>query len=626
MIVVMSNISFSQYLKHKILSVNILLIILFYLLSYDSKALQLGDNKIIVDELVPLFNVHIKSKFVSSSESKILNPEPIKIPSSARIATDIDKLTINAFSSDKVFKDISLITSNSSVKVSIKFMSTEGITITPRIVTSWYQAGITTKTHKLGGAHTYELLLTDDTLNNFDDKWVKSRQGGWVYKAPDIILGDHIFTELSNLNKRILLRFNIDSETKPGKYSAKMLIETHDADSTHTDAFPIEINIHSSKLIEEDDIRQERILFTAFLLDGKKQRQGSYVNSMRLSGTDEEKETLLSLYYADVKEHGFNGVTIRDWDPLYLDKNLEILSSVGIETAILHATTPVSRRYQSKRFPIVNDAVKEKYQSRNMDLLFYGYDEAGGNRKLKEQLLLNTNINMLGGGSVNAIFWSDMPRLTKETGNDRSKCIDIIAHSMGSHGHIEMFRSLPFQRSMDYCPGNDTKYLVYWHPHVENPIINRLFMGFWLWASGFDGVIPHGYYFPSHIEKVLTNKDRQRGVSNAASPYNDWSYWLPGQVLRHHNSVYPSSSGPVGTLQWEGVLAGYTDLKYVLSLEEILENNNIDESTRTKIRALLDEIRHEVLQIESPYLSDDESLEYLLTLERWKKSIAELLY
>jgi hypothetical protein len=333
----------------------------------------------------------------------------------------------------------------------------------------------------------------------------------------------------------------------------------------------------------------------------------------------------LVAYLTDIKDHGFNGITIRDWDHVNLEKTLEITSKIGFKYVVLHATTPVSNKYKGKSNPIVSDYVKNIFDKYNTDLYYYGYDEVGGNRLLDKQLKLNQNLHAIAGKSVNAVFWDDLDNAVNNIKIDTSKCFDVIAHSMGSHGHIKMFESLPYKGREDYCSKQGVEYLTYWHPHVENPVINRIFSGFWLWASGFDGIIPHGYYFPSHIEKVLSKEDLKLGVSNATSPYDDWSFWLPGNPLRHHNSVYPSKSGPIGTLQWEGVLSGNVDLKYILTLESKLDDNNLDKSYRDKITTLLNEIRSDVLQIDSPYMSDKESIKYLKKLESWKKEISSLL-
>jgi len=588
----------------------------------------LGDD-VYIEEVLPLFNKHETSYYVSHSD-KVINPKELVIPSSAKLGAVNKKISMEGFIGEIFFKDILLTTSSSDldIEISIKGTSQSGINITPKIVTSWYQSGVSTKQKKVSGVLTYELLLTDDRSISFDDKWVKSEKGGWVYVPPIVDLSDALKTKLtSNSNKRILLKVSLDKEALPGQYYFNLEITAYKNNRMNSLLVPVELNVKPVKLVGDVSDKYKIFLYTAFKINDFIERSGAYVNAMRLHGTEDERLLQLSNYISDIKDHGFNGITIHDWDSNNLEKTLKVTQQSGIKYAVLHATTPVNKKYKfvNNPTPIVNDFVKNIYESFNMDLYFYGYDESGGNKYLDKQLKLNQRIHSLMGKSVNAVFWDDMPNVINEINDTKSKCFDVIAHSLGSHGYKEMFNSLPFKAKEDLCSKQGSEHLVYWHPHVENPVLNRIFMGFWLWASGFDGVIPHGYYFPSHIEKVLSPNDIKRGVSNVTSPYNDWSFWLPGTPLRHHNAVYPSKSGPVGTLQWEGVLNGYMDLKFIITLERKLEDSNISDAYKSKVNKLLTSIRDDILKINTSYMSDKDSLIYLKKLESWKKEISILL-
>ena len=590
-------------------------------------AFPLAGEQLHVVEVLPLFNVRKHSSYVGEDQ-KGINPEAVSIPKSVILAEVNDKLQVEGFIGDTVFKDILIKTTNKhlDVKLRIHNIDQNEIQIIPRLVSSWYQSGFTTTQKKHGGELTYELLLADDKDFIVDDKWVQSKKGGWVYIPPSIDLNKTISTSLGpDSYKRILLKISLGESLLPGSYSADLIITAHQDSSKKSMSLPLVINVLPVKLTLEDQQNYKILLYTAFKLDRQAGRSKSYVNAMRFYGTEEDQESLLLSYLTDIKEHGFNGITIRDWDALNLEKTLKIASEIGFKYIVLHATTPLGKKHQQNKNPIVSVDVKNIFDKHGVSLYYYGYDEVGGNTALYKQLKLNQDIHAIGGKSVNAVFWDDMANALNVIGNDKSKCFDIIAHSMGSHGHIDMFESLPYKGRDDICSKNGTEYLTYWHPHVENPVVNRIFSGFWLWASGFDGIIPHGYYFPSHIEKALSDNDIKRGESKAASPYDDWSFWLPGAPLRHHNSVYPSKDGPVGTLQWEGVLSGNVDLKYILTLESKLDDNNLDKRYKDNIINLLNEIRSDVLQIESPYMSDRDSIQYLQKLESWKRRISGLL-
>jgi len=602
-------------------------VLLFFLKASAINAFVLDNENIHIEEVLPLFNVHEKNIFVTQSDKKI-NPRPIVVPDRVRLGKVNGMLNSSGFIGETLFKDLIIKTDNDELDIEIKVhdISQTGIKITPRVVTNWYQAGKTTRQKKFSGELTYELLLSDDRNLVINDKWIKSDKGGWVYVPPEIKQSDILNTVLRPKQyKRILLKIVLGPGVDPGVYSASLEISLHKSSKKVSLNVPIKIDVKPVKLLEELQDKYKLLLYTAFKLNDQVERQGAYVNTMRLHGDENQRKKLLLAYFNDIKDHGFNGITIRDWDQVYLEETLKITQKIGFKYVVLHATTPVSRKYKGMINPSIRDNVRELYEKYNSELFYYGYDEVGGNKLLDNQLNLNKSSHRVGGKMINAVFWSDHPNAINAIGNEERKCFDVIAFSMGSHGQDKMFKSLPNKEREDFCSKKGTEYLTYWHPHVENPVLNRIFTGFWLWASGFNGVIPHGYYFPSHIERVLSKEDLERGVSNASSPYDDWAFWLPGSPLRHHNSVYPSSSGPIGTLQWEGVLNGHMDLKYILTLEARLNEDGIESGQKNKIKALLGQIRNEVLQLDSAYMSDSESIYYLKKLEGWKKEISILL-
>ena len=602
-------------------------LVLFLFIISTVNAFELASEHVFIEEVLPLFNVHEKKSYVAPDE-KGINPTSIVIPDAVRLGTINHGLSVEGFIGETVFKDIIIKTGKKTldVKIDIQDINNKEIKITPRIVTIWYQSGFSTIKKKHAGQLTYELLLSDDHDVVINDRWIKSPDGGWIYEPPEIMLSDTLKTTLRpDSHKRVLLKISLSKSVLPGQYTASIKISTMHDGIRRFLIVPLTINVKPVNLSDEAQSKYKLLLYTAFKLNDHIERPRAYVNAMRLHGTEKERDRLFLSYLTDIQEHGFNGITIHDWDSVNLEKTLKMTDQLGIRYIVLHAKTPINKKYKNNGMSIVSGKVKEIYNKYHTELYYYGYDEHGGNKSLNKQLKLNEDIHAVGGKSVNAVFWDDIGNVIKTT-NKQSQCFDILAYSMGSHGHKEMFKSLPYKGKNDFCSKQGTEYLTYWHPHVENPVINRIFTGFWLWASGFDGVIPHGYYFPSHIEKFLSKEDLKYGVSNVTSPYDDWAFWMPGKLqFRHHNSVYPSKDGPIGTLQWEGVLSGYMDLKYIVTLEKKLENPNINKSYKDKIIALLDEIRSDVLQISSPIMSDKKSITYLKKLEYWKKEISNLL-
>ncbi len=87
---------------------------------------------------------------------------------------------------------------------------------------------------------------------------------------------------------------------------------------------------------------------------------------------------------------------------------------------------------------------------------------------------------------------------------------------------------------------------VYWHPS-RDPTSDRLMSGLFLWYGGFTGVIPYPFKWDIH-------------------EWNDWFKSKLGYALV--NYVFPGEDGPVPTREYEGLRAGFNDVKYL----EMLNN------------------------------------------------------
>lgn len=125
---------------------------------------------------------------------------------------------------------------------------------------------------------------------------------------------------------------------------------------------------------------------------------------------------------------------------------------------------------------------------------------------------------------------------------------------------------------------------LYWPLHLERPTLHRLLAGYGLWYSGAQGISPYCY---QHLPKYPSD------------PFNDNQPWEPNfrlsgrrLDLRHHLTTYPSQTGPISTVQWEGVKQGLTDLAYLYTWESILESQKgrQPERVRASRRALQSEL------------------------------------
>ncbi|NRA98156.1 MAG: hypothetical protein HRU14_18335, partial [Planctomycetes bacterium] len=100
------------------------------------------------------------------------------------------------------------------------------------------------------------------------------------------------------------------------------------------------------------------------------------------------------------------------------------------------------------------------------------------------------------------------------------------------------------------------KVMSYANPQggIEEPETYRRNYGLALWKAGFDGACTYAY---------------QHAFGHAWDDFDGAAGW----ALRDHNMTYPTVNGVVPTLHWEGYREGYDDLRYVTTLENLLEKN-----------------------------------------------------
>lgn len=128
----------------------------------------------------------------------------------------------------------------------------------------------------------------------------------------------------------------------------------------------------------------------------------------------------------------------------------------------------------------------------------------------------------------------------------------------------------------------------------ENPEMFRRNYGLELWRSNYDGAMPYAYQ------------------DSMGFTWNDFDHAL----YRDHNFTYPTANGVIDTLAWEGFREGVDDVRYVTTLEDILESapkpytpvaaeaGRYVESLRAALPSNLPEVRAKlvsyILQLSSP--------------------------
>lgn len=112
----------------------------------------------------------------------------------------------------------------------------------------------------------------------------------------------------------------------------------------------------------------------------------------------------------------------------------------------------------------------------------------------------------------------------------------------------------------------------------ENPYLFRLNYGLMLWAHSYDGVMPYAY---QHC---------------FGSCWNDVDH----EVYRDHMLTYPTASGVIPTLAWEGFREAVDDVRYVSTLEMLLDDiHDSDRIDERNAKAALDGLRVYLRQVQA---------------------------
>lgn len=113
----------------------------------------------------------------------------------------------------------------------------------------------------------------------------------------------------------------------------------------------------------------------------------------------------------------------------------------------------------------------------------------------------------------------------------------------------------PDRTVADSFRGHGNKVFAYNTPQVgiENPLVYRRNYGLRLWQAGYDGAMDYAY---------------QHGFGFV---WNDFDH----DEFRDHNFTYPTSTGVISTIAWEGFREGVDDVRYINVLEALIDKESL---------------------------------------------------
>ena len=397
-----------------------------------------------------------------------------------------------------------------------------------------------------------ELLLNDESLIKVDyknkgnfvrEKWKNGSQYVWVssvQKVKNPVLNfDPEFTiqdadELKsvdlekNKNKQLWITVHVPESVSPGRYDGKIIIMDG---AKVLGEVGLRLNVRKFKLLDS------RIEYSIYY-------HGRIHKTERPSLSSEYKSPeQLRAELKDMLEHGFKNPVV--YQPPFGDANvsengfkqyLRIRKEVGIDNRKLYLIFLNSNEVQGygrlKEFENNVRLVKEMSKEYGVEELYiYGKDEAKGDELVAQRRAWEIAHNL--GCKIFAAGAAGVYELVGDL-------LDLFISS----------QSPMLQEAKKFHSVNH-RIFSYANPQggVENPYVYRRNYGLLLWAAEFDGAMVYAYQ------------------DSMGDGWNDFD-----NVLRDHNLTYPTTDGVIKTIAWEGLREGIDDVRYVNTLEDLINS------------------------------------------------------
>ncbi|MFB3885570.1 MAG: hypothetical protein ACE144_10105 [Thermodesulfobacteriota bacterium] len=272
----------------------------------------------------------------------------------------------------------------------------------------------------------------------------------------------------------------------------------------------------------------------------------------RTGGAEYLPESIYLNQLRDIREHGFNGVTIYEKDLKNAEEALRRIQQIGLSGPVIQMTAFMTKEIIDLA-PFVN--LSDKFGHRPF---FYGQDEPNRPEKMKIHILKSKAIRSARGKVVTAITKDWNSQLNTQEPLDWVNfdlCADLVPRKERDN-QIQTY---------------------YWQTWAETPLLHRLYGGFFLWNSGYDGIFPYVYQ-----------------AFASESPYQ--TDVRPPRNLKVFNTTYPSQDCPISTLQWEALREGIDDVRYLTLLDDL-----IDKARREGKREIAERCQAQVKDILRPF-------------------------
>ncbi|BCM94386.1 hypothetical protein IAD21_06293 [Abditibacteriota bacterium] len=254
-------------------------------------------------------------------------------------------------------------------------------------------------------------------------------------------------------------------------------------------------------------------------------------------------ERVFEAQLRDIYEHGFTSFSLAESKAHFLQKALDIAHRIGFCGNVVLTG--------GWRLGI------ESVDFKGMTPIYYVSDEADlrGESAMRSHADNWRKVKAHGGTTMASILNESNVKTVFRTGKENLTPDILLFHLVGNRHYFAM-------RSQFASAQEKTVY-YYWLSHIEKPNVHRVLMGLLLWKSGAQGVAPYSY---QHLP------GRGSSPFDDFAPVEDEGHSKGKKGLRRSlMTTYPAAKGSIPTLQWKGLSAGITDLKYLTTLNATLE-------------------------------------------------------
>ncbi|MDP3990378.1 MAG: LamG-like jellyroll fold domain-containing protein [archaeon] len=432
----------------------------------------------------------------------------------------------------------------------------------------WTEFGIFDKS----GVLVPELLVYNDQENYLDSF---NEQG--TYISPEI--STQLLTEIpAGTSKQFWITVEVPKGTPPGDYSG---IFTLTSNGQSVREIPFTVRVLPFTLDEPTQTRA--IYYRAILSPDFSRFPRKPVNYLEVL-----PENLMRLQMQDIKDHGFNALTLFTGGQLEpeMQTTLQMAKDIGFEKVIQTCYF----LYADGSTYGCGDLEKQVQltQQVGFESIFFGPDEANyfrdpyadGFRGIFTSYL--PNINNAGAKSLFTLIYEtakfygdpnsemysqvysgevDPIRVTNPEYTTMHPDIAAIAMPVKSHPGrgFERYNAIMQGAEPDTFAADEW---YYWQIGQQYPKLTRHRVGLVLWLTKAKGFIPYAYQHLASFNSYTGPPFLEFGSENF-----DNKGYLPPQL-----ATYPSQQGPIPTLEWEGIREGIDDLKYLVTLQNRLDS------------------------------------------------------